>query len=285
MGTNQNLKPRSKGVSAALVILCCAIIAFAFFYLWCGLGSGGMFDMTQGDEASTLSHIKDGHPINVFGTLYQGGFVIPIVMTLLLTVIALSVERLFALGRADGKGNTAMFVMKVKEALDNKDFKLANELCDEKQGSVANILKAGLLRYADVKDLNATNAEKAEMIEKEIDEATTLELPYLQQNLPVIASISSLGTLFGLLGTVLGMIRSFGAMGQEGAPDSAALAVGISEALMNTALGIATGAAAIIAYSYFSGRVEDITNAVHEVGFAIGQTYIENAGGDLGRQA
>lgn len=64
----------------------------------------------------------------------------------------------------------------------------------------------------------------------------------MQQNLNVIATISSLGTLFGLLGTVLGMIRSFGAMANEGAPDSIALSLGISEALMNTAMGITTGA-------------------------------------------
>lgn len=285
METNENLKPRSKGVSAFIVIVCCAIIAFAFFYLWCGLGAGGMLDLSQGTASATLSHYKDGHPINFFGILYQGGFVIPIVITLLLTVIALSVERLFALGRADGKGNTAKFVMEVKQALDQKDINEAERLCDEKKGSVANILKSGLLRYKDVESLNVSNSEKAEMIEKEIDEATTLELPYLQQNLAVIASISSLGTLFGLFGTVLGMIRSFGAMGEEGAPDSAALAIGISEALMNTALGIATGAAAIISYSYFSGRVEDITNAVHEVGFAIGQAYTDNHGATLGRQA
>jgi len=94
----------------------------------------------------------------------------------------------------------------------------------------------------------------------------------MQQNLNVIATISSLGTLFGLLGTVLGMIRSFGAMG---APDSIALSLGISEALMNTAMGITTGALAIIVYNYFSSRVENITNAVDKVGFAIGQTFKE----------
>lgn len=283
MGTEQKQKPRSKGVSAFLVIVCCAIIAHAFFYFYCGLGSGADNWYDLGGPSSPMSHYKDGHPIDAFGKMFQGGFVIPIVITLLLTVFALSVERLFALGKADGKGNTAMFVMNVKNALDKKDMKKANQLCDEKQGSVANILKAGLIRYADVESLPITNAEKAEIIEKEIDEATTLELPYLQQNLPVIAAISSLGTLFGLLGTVLGMIKSFGAMGAEGAPDSTALAVGISEALMNTAMGIATGACAIISYSYFSGRVEDITNAVNEIGFAIGQTYAEAHGNTLGK--
>ncbi|MDR1591418.1 MAG: MotA/TolQ/ExbB proton channel family protein [Prevotellaceae bacterium] len=260
-------KSRSKGVSAAIIILGCAIVAGLFFFYICGDPSG--FD-------------EKGHPLpgNLFATLYQGGYVIPCVITLLLTVLVLSVERLFALGRASGKGNVAQFVLNVKRQLDAGNIDSALKLCDEQKGSVANIVKSALIRYQDVDQLpDANNAEKSDMIQHEIEEATTLELPYLQQNLPVIATISTLGTLFGLLGTVLGMIKSFGAMGQEGAPDSTALAVGISEALLNTALGIATGALAIITYSYFSGRVESMTNAVDEIGFAIGQTYVDKHGG------
>lgn len=258
-------KPRSKGVSAGIVIVGCAIVACLFFFKVCG--AEGNFDGKH-------------HPVNTFGTLYQGGYVIPCVITLLLTVLVLSVERFFALNRASGKGSTSKFVMNAKAKLEAGDIAGAEKLCDEQKGSVANILKAGLIRYADVENIaDLHNSEKAEVIQKEVEEATTLELPYLQQNLSVIATISTLGTLFGLLGTVLGMIKSFGAMGQEGAPDSTALAVGISEALMNTAMGIGTGALAIISYSYFSGRVEDMTNAVDEVGFAIGQTFVQQHGG------
>lgn len=243
------------------IIIGCAIVAHLFFYLFCG-------DPSRFDEK--------GMPLpgDPFGTLYQGGFVIPIVITLLLTVIALSVERLFALGKAGGKGNVTKFVAEAKAKLDAGDIAGAEKLCDEQKGSVANILKAGLLRYRDVEsytDMN--NDEKAAIIQHEIEDATALELPYLEQNLPIIASISSLGTLFGLLGTVLGMIKSFSAMGQEGAPDSTALAIGIAEALMNTAMGIGTGAAAMISYTYFSGRVKDNTDAVTEVAYAMGQTY------------
>ncbi|MFT3992878.1 MAG: MotA/TolQ/ExbB proton channel family protein [Dysgonomonas sp.] len=263
----QQPKPRSKGVSAGIVIVGCAIVAFCFFFFICGDPSG--FD-------------EKGHPHqgNIFATLYQGGYVIPCVITLLLTVVVLSVERFFALNRAGGKGSSSKFIINAKAKLEAGDIDGASKLCDSQKGSVANILKAGLVRYADVEKLtDLHNDEKAAIIQKEIEEATTLELPYLQQNLSVIATISTLGTLFGLLGTVLGMIKSFSAMGNEGAPDSTALAVGISEALMNTAMGIGTGALAIISYSYFSGRVEEMTNAVDEVGFAIGQTYTQTHGG------
>lgn len=267
MKTEQTTKSRSLGVSAGLIILGCAIIAYAFFYGICG--AEGNFD-------------DKGHPLpgNIYGTLFQGGFVIPIVITLLLTVLALSVERLFAMNRASGKGKNAKFVISAKQKIDAGDIEGANKLCDEQKGSVANIVKAGLVRYRDVEGIpTATNAEKAELIQHEIDEATTLELPYLEKNLNIIAAISTLGTLMGLFGTVLGMIKSFQAMGNEGAPDSTALAVGISEALMNTAMGIGTGALAIITYTYFSGRVQSITNAVDEIGFAIGQAFVKNHGG------
>lgn len=253
-----------RGVSAGFIILCCFIIAQLFFNFICG------------DPANFIDGNPKGHPIqgNVFGTLYKGGVVIPFVMTLLLTVVTLSVERFFAMRRANGKGNLVQFVYDVKKKLDAGDIKGAHELCNAQKGATANILNAALLRYEDVEKIdNLNNDEKAAIIQKEIEEATALELPSMEQNLPIIATISTLGTLFGLLGTVLGMIRSFAALANEGAPDSLALSTGISEALMNTAMGIGTGALAIIFYNVFSQKVQAITNAVNEIGFAIGQTY------------
>ncbi|MDR1584822.1 MAG: MotA/TolQ/ExbB proton channel family protein [Prevotellaceae bacterium] len=266
---------KTGGVSAAWVILGCAVVAFAFFFIVCGAGSEGFF----GSLLGTTNFDAKGHPINgnLFGTLYQGGFVIPIVMTLLLTVIALSVERAFALNKAKGKGNLLKFVEGVNEKINTDDLAGAREICGVQKGSVANILTAALLRYEDIDGQELSNDEKAELVGKEIESATTLELPAMEQNMAIIAAISTLGTLMGLFGTVLGMIRSFGAMGQEGSPDSTALAIGISEALLNTALGIGTGALAIISYTYFSGKIQNMTNAVDEISFAIGQTFTKRA--------
>lgn len=258
MKTTTSKKTRKLGVSAGIIIAVCAVIAFAFFFFVAG-------DPANFDDKA--------HPINVFGTLYQGGWVIPIVITLLLTVIALSVERYFTLRKAKGTGNLVNFVEQVKIRLEQGDINGARELCDKQKGSVANILRAALVRYEDIDKADLSNDEKAALVSKEIEDATTLELPLLENNLPIIATIATLGTLMGLFGTVLGMIKSFGAMGQEGAPDSTALAIGISEALMNTAMGIGTGALAIIAYGFFSGKVQNITHAVNEIGFAIGQTF------------
>lgn len=261
METKTKKTKKMNGIHSGLIILGCAIVAFCFFHFVCG--NPANFD-------------EKGQPLpgHVFGTLFMGGYVIPIVITLLLTVLSFSVERFIALRKARGTGNLIQFVEQSKACLEEGDIAKARALCDKQKGSVANILRAALVRYEDIdKSEVLSNDEKSALVSREIEDATTLELPVMEQHLPIIATISTLGTLFGLFGTVLGMIRSFGAMGQEGAPDSTQLAIGISEALMNTAMGIATGATAIIAYGFFSGKVQGIVNAVNEIAFTIGQTF------------
>jgi biopolymer transport protein ExbB len=85
--------------------------------------------------------------------------------------------------------------------------------------------------------------------------------------------MSSLGTMMGLFGTVLGMIRSFAAMANAGAPDSVALSTGISEALINTAFGIGTGALAMISYNFFTTKIDKLTYSIDETGYSIVQTF------------
>ncbi len=106
-----------------------------------------------------------------------------------------------------------------------------------------------------------------------MEEAAALEMPAMQQNLPIVATMTTLGTLVGLLGTVIGMIKSFQALSGGGGTDSVALSAGISEALVNTAFGIATGAFAVISYNYFTSRIDNITYAIDEVGFCIVNTF------------
>lgn len=111
------------------------------------------------------------------------------------------------------------------------------------------------------------------IIQKELEEATALELPMMEQNLPIIGTITTLGTLMGLLGTVIGMIRSFAALAAGGSADSMALSRGISEALINTAFGILTGALAVISYNYYTNKIDKLTYSLDEIGFSIVQTF------------
>ncbi|MEX0635212.1 MAG: MotA/TolQ/ExbB proton channel family protein, partial [Ferruginibacter sp.] len=141
---------------------------------------------------------------------------------------------------------------------------------------VGNVMKAGLHRYKDmISNSELDTEQKVLAIQKEVEEATALELPMLEKNLVFLSTIASVATLLGLFGTVLGMIRSFAALGQEGGGGGAtsALSQGISEALYNTALGIGTSAIAIIFYNMFTTRIDGITYGIDESGFTLTQSF------------
>lgn len=244
--------------NAFLVIVVCFVVAVLLFIFWFG----------------AESHFEDGHPVDLWGTVYKGGVIVPILQTLLLTVIVLSVERWIALSSAKGKGNIAKFVAGVKACLKKNDIEGAQELCKKQKGSVAAVVSAALIRYKEM-DMNTTltKEQKVATLQKEVEEATALEMPALQQNLPIVATLTTLGTLVGLLGTVIGMIKSFQALAASGAPDSTELSTGISEALINTAFGIATGAFAVISYNFYTNKIDNLTYAIDEIGFSIVQTF------------
>ena len=214
------------------------------------------------------------HPIDLIGTVFKGGIIVPILQTLFLTVIVLSVERAIALKSAKGTGSIAKFVTEVKKCLAKNDIAAAQELCKKQKGSVAAVVSAALNRY-DEMDRNTvlSKEQKIATLQKEVEEATAIEMPSLQQNLPIVATLTTLGTLVGLLGTVLGMIKSFQALSASGAPDSTELSTGISEALVNTAFGIATGAFAVISYNFYTNKIDNLTYAIDEIGFSIVQSF------------
>lgn len=216
---------------------------------------------------------KDPLTGNYLGMMYKGGFVVPVLMSLFITVVIFGLERFFSINAALGKGNVTSFVRNIKEYLRTNDLKAAIEACDQQQGSIANVVKSGIQRYALLQtDKELTKEQKLLTIHKEIEEATTLEMPMLEKNLSIISTIASIATLFGLFGTVLGMVRAFAALAHTGAPDASALATGISEALVNTALGIAGSALAIILYNYFTSKIDSLTYRIDEVSFSINQT-------------
>ncbi len=244
--------------NAFLVILACFVVAVLLFMFWFG----------------HESHFEEGHPIDLWGTIYKGGFIVPILQTLFLTVIVLSVERWIALSSAKGKGSIEKFVAGVKKCLASNDIQGAKNLCKNQKGSVAAIVAAALNSYEEMdKNTVLTKEQKITNLQKTVEEATALEMPALQQNLPIVATLTTLGTLVGLLGTVIGMIKSFQALAASGAPDSTELSTGISEALINTAFGIATGAFAVISYNFYTNKIDNLTYAIDEIGYSIVQTF------------
>lgn len=218
---------------------------------------------------------KHDKPKGALNGVYMGGIIVPLLIGMFLMVVTFSIERFLTISKALGKGNISDFIRRVQYQLANRNIDAALAECDKQRGSVANVMKAGLRRYKEMTTNTEFNMEqKVASIQQEVEEATALELPMLQKNLVFLSTITSVGTLVALLGTVMGMIRSFSALGAEGGGgDSSALAVGISEALYNTALGIGTSAFALIMYNVFTTRIDSITYGIDESGFTLTQSF------------
>ena len=264
---NPKKKSGFQGVRDAIwIIIACFILAVCFFKFV--LGNPDNF--VGGDPANA---VKDG---SLLGTVYKGGIVVPVIITLLFTVIALSIERFFALRTAFGKSSLTKFVINVKQAINAGDMAKAQQICDKQQGCVANVVGASIAAYKEMETLpNLKRAQKVAKIQQAHEEATQLEMPTLQMNMPILATIVTLGTLTALFGTVVG-IRSFAALASGGGGDSLQLSEGISEALVNTASGILTSWFAVVSYNYYSNKIDKLTYALDEVGYTIAQTYEAN---------
>jgi biopolymer transport protein ExbB len=234
-----------------------------------------IYSKVFGDPSNFVDNDPTGEPMegNLYGVIYKGGFIVPILVAINLIIIIFSIERLVTLLMANGKGNTDKFIASIKGHMEKKDYKAAIAQCDKQKGSLANVVRAGLEKYEHINgDSSLTKEQKLESLKKELEEATSLELPMLSKNLAVLSTSASVATLIGLIGTVLGMIRSFAAM-SKGSPDTAALATGISEALINTAFGITASTLAIILYNFFSTKIDTMTYSIDEASFTIVQDF------------
>ena len=252
-------------IFASLAIVICILVGILLWKFVAGDPSN-----FEGGDA------ENGHPLpgNYFGMVYKGGYVVPVLVGLFLMVIVFSIERYFVISKASGTGNVDTFVKKIQGLLGSDNLDTAISECDKQKGSVANVIKSGLKKYKEMEaDTKMNTEQKCLAIQKDIEEATALEMPMLEQNLTVIATLVSIGTLMGLLGTVTGMIKAFAALSTAGSPDQAALANGISEALINTATGISTSALAIVMYNIFTSKIDKLTYSIDEAGFSIVQTY------------
>jgi biopolymer transport protein ExbB len=215
-----------------------------------------------------------GHPLNVLGTVHKGGIIVSMLITVNLVVLIFTIERFISLAKAKGRGSVDAFIRRVRTMLNNGEIDKAVAECDKQKGSVAAVLRAGLTKYKALEnEPNLDKEAKVTAIKQELEEATSLELPMLSKNLVVLSTSASLGVLVGLLGTVRGMISSFEAMATAGAPDATALSLGISEALINTFLGILASALAIIFFNFFSTRIDSLTYGIDEAGFSVAQTF------------
>lgn len=160
--------------------------------------------------------------------------------------IAVFVERLWILRKSEI--DTDQFIIQLRQSIQDGNIVEAVQHCEDAGGSLASIIKAGLLRH------NATT----ERIERSMEAAGRLEISQLERNARVLSIISYVAPLIGLLGTVLGFMQAFSEMRISGMVDITASRIGtaLEYALLTTAVGLIVAIPAMIAYNYLVSKIE-----------------------------
>ncbi len=257
MSNENSTSSNVKSLFASTAIVLCIVMGILIYVFV--LGDSSHFD-------------AEGHPLpgDYLGMMHAGGFIVPILLAIFFIIITFSIERIITISKSKGKGQIENFVRAIRQQLNSNNLDAAIAECDKQQGSLANVVRAGVEKYKFVQnDAGMDKESKVAAVQKELEDATSLELPMLSKNLSIITTCATIATLWGLIGTVLGMIRAFAALANAGAPDTTALATGISEALINTALGIIGSVIGIIMYNYFSNKIDQLTYSMDEASFSI----------------
>ncbi len=180
--------------------------------------------------------------------MQRGGPIMYLIALTSVIGLAVVIERLYHLYRA--RIDTKKFMEEISGALRRNRVIEAIEMCDQTPGPIASILKAGILKH---------DRSKQE-IKEAIEEAGLHEIPRLEKNLAILATVSNIAPLLGLLGTVTGMVKAFQVVQQKAgslnpvAPGD--LAGGIWEALLTTVFGLIVAIPAIVAYNYLVTKVD-----------------------------
>jgi len=182
------------------------------------------------------------------------------------------IERLVSLFKLRPRIKVEQLVSRITEALRNDNIMEAVSICEEAGGPLANVVKAGLLRYS--QGMIEEKAVTKEDVSEAVEEASILEIPQLERNLVVLSTIYQVSPLFGLLGTVSGMVRAFTAIALKGTGDPQLLAGGISEALLTTVIGLTIAIPVMIAYQYLVSKVDRHVLEIQQVSTEIVNTLV-----------
>jgi biopolymer transport protein ExbB len=175
---------------------------------------------------------------------------------ILLSIISVTVvfERLWSLRNLSAM--TLRIADSLQEPLKKGQRDLAVAICKQNSNSPAGRIFLNILSHE--------NISRAEATTSIVTEAMFEETQKLKKHLWILGTVASSAPFIGLLGTVIGIIRSFESMAVAGTGGFAVVAAGISEALVATALGLAVAIIAVIFYNYFQTRIGSL-NALFRI--------------------
>jgi biopolymer transport protein ExbB len=175
----------------------------------------------------------------------RGGIMMYPLVFASVVALAIIIERFFSLRKR--KVIIPEIISVVEQFSTFKDMELAKNICAKYIGPLSNLIKIGL---------ENTDLERTE-IKELIEDQGRQEVRYLEKGLTILETIAVISPLMGLLGTVLGMIKVFGVIKEQGIGQAAALSGGISEALITTVTGLFIGIPVLIFFNYFSRKAEN----------------------------
>ena len=186
--------------------------------------------------------------IGMWDFMAKGGPIMWPILICSVLAFGILIERLISIRKE--QIDTKSFMEQISKSLKRNKIMEALDLCDKTQGPIANILKAGILKH----DRPRNEVREA------IEDAAIHEVPRLEKNLPVLATIAHIAPLLGLLGTVTGMVNAFQVIESKASAlnpvNPGDLAGGIWEALLTTVFGLCVAIPAFVAYNYLVSRVD-----------------------------
>jgi biopolymer transport protein ExbB len=188
--------------------------------------------------------------INILANLFQSSSNWNIILIIIgicsLFSFTIFIERLMNLRKSEI--DTNKFIINMRQSIKDGNIIEAIAVCEKTGGTIANIIKAGLIKHSRGK----------EQIENAMEIAGLIEIAQLEKNAKILSIIAYITPLIGLLGTVLGFIQAFAEMRMSGLVDISATRIGeaMEYALVTTAAGLVVAIPSIIAYNYIVSRVE-----------------------------
>lgn len=226
--------------------------------------------LSLGRAAAAEEVATEGGDAGVLATLGQlaldgGILMIPIALASVL-MVGLALERVWALRR--GRIGPAALWPKVRESLAQGELDEARAQVSGEESPLARVLHAGLLQWEDdTRDVSAA-----------LEDAGLRESDDMQKNLPALQGVASVAPLLGLLGTVVGMIKSFLVVARESAMGNPELlAEGIGQALVTTAAGLSVAIPALILFYMFRGRIRKLVRELDNVARGVLEVHREGS--------
>jgi len=189
------------------------------------------------------------------GFFQSGGPFMFIILATGVVIIAVSLERLWVIGRA-ASINSGKLTKDLLRMVGQGDYHKATALARKVKGPVGDVAEA---------ILSQANVRNEDKLLNAADGAATIALPRLSRRLPYLSMLANSATLLGLLGTIFGLTTAFAAVGAaDPSQRSAFLAAGISQALNTTAFGLIVAVPTLLIHGFLVSKVEAIIESVDE---------------------